>query len=150
MTAATAQSLVSLTGMVWLLRTTPGDAIRLPPVVSVAVIGAGFLWLANVPVRAPEQFFVLALGIVVILLVTSMRAEWKPRIWTSALALWHPAMAMVVHGVAKSAPATAPGVVIAMLGAFVAAHCAMKADRGRAMWISWFVSAAATVWILVV
>lgn len=146
--AATAQSLVSLTGMVWLLRTTPGDAIRLPGWASAAVIGAGFLWLTNVPVRAPQKFFVLAFGLLVILLVASMRKASRSQVWMMVLVLWHPAMAMYAQGFA--APRAGHGVLIAMMGAFAAAHFVSKGERGMMAWISWGVSAGAMVWIVIV
>jgi len=143
---ATAQSLVSLTGMVWLLRTTPWDAMRLPGWVSAAVIGAGFLWLTNVPVRAPQKFFVLAFGLLVILLVASMRAEWKSRLWTMALVLWHPAMAVYAHDGVAAGSVASYGLMISIVGAFTAAHFVAKRERGMAAWACWGVSVVGMVW----
>lgn len=43
--AACLHSMIGLTAMLWLLRTTPTDAIRLGPVASMLLILGGFVWM---------------------------------------------------------------------------------------------------------
>lgn len=148
MMVGVAQSLAGLTGMVWLLRTTPGDAIRLPWWVSVVVIFGGFFWLTNVPVHAPNSFNALMFAMLVILIVVSEKPSLRTPLWAVTLAMWHPATAMYVQSI--GATNASRGVVIATMGAFVAAHFVNKDDRGTAAWFSWCVSVGAMVWAVAV
>lgn len=88
--AATAQSLVSLTGMVWLLRSTPGDAVRLPIEVSVLVIGAGYVWCL---LASGGSLWTVVIGALVGFLVVAWAAHGRrDRVWACVLVLWHPVM----------------------------------------------------------
>jgi hypothetical protein len=144
--------LLGLTAFLWLLETTPADAIRLPRWLSEVVIAIGAAVLAWVALS--DALGALLLGVAARVLVgvrfaivrdrdrTQSRpnpAAWSP--WWATLLVWHPALGQAL---------VEPGrVVIASLAtAGVAALAPLGPRRIRVVaWIGWAASLGAwAVW----
>ncbi len=135
--AAAALSLSSLTLMLVLLRSTPGDAIRLRVPASGAVLVAGNLWLHYAAGHFDGVISAVVLPLVALVVVALVAHRRRRRIWASALFLWHPLVLMIPSG---SSPGAIMGWASIVVALAVTDLLVTRPDRVWHVWL-WCVGA---------
>lgn len=151
-------SLSALTLMVWLLITTPLDAIKLRFWVSVGLIFGGVLLsiaplihrnvrIAPVPTALTLLELTALFGLPMIFAMHRARHRASP--WTVAPLLWHPLITIggtsILHSSRWLPGAVPDGVYLVAAATAALTLLAVSLRRSWIAWPSWSVAAAATI-----
>lgn len=142
---------IGLAAMSWLLTTTPPDAIRLRPSVSVCIISAGALWLALASDGWTVGWWLaavaIACGITAAAGLAGRRDTGPPPPWSAALILWHPLIPLGTRLLDDPAARITMMPAGALLLLALAIHLARTVLPGR--WVPrWAAPAGAAAWMV--